>query len=106
MCLLSFLLSLPFSIEIITVFLLVKENENRPRASSELIEIPYSLNPVKWAGQQQWQNTMASAPFQTTRPSMFDRYDRTLRVNTLTGFKLYKEFEGILMMRAVDSRFL
>ena len=47
MCLLSFLLSLLFSIKISTVFLLVKENENRLRASSKFLQIPYSLNPVK-----------------------------------------------------------
>ena len=39
----------------------------------------------KWARLQQRQNTTASAPLQTTRPSMFDIYDRMLRVNTLIG---------------------
>ena len=46
MYLLSFLLSFLFSIKISTVFLLVKENENRPRASLKFLQIPYSRNPV------------------------------------------------------------
>ena len=46
LCLLSFLLSLLFSIKINTVFLQVKGNENRPRASSKFLQIPYSRNPV------------------------------------------------------------
>jgi len=39
-------LSSLFSIEIITVFLLVKENENRPRASSKVLIAGILLNGV------------------------------------------------------------
>ena len=41
----------------------------------------------KWACHQQRQNKTTSAPYQTTRSSMFDRYDRTLRVNTWRHFE-------------------